>query len=105
MMTKLLQRINGKLCVQNDNKLYQAIELESLVHAGNELMGFTVEQNSANIVAIKKALEMGQKYGCDYVLVGKNGIRFNRSLKDVPNYVYIASFYNERKKAVLKRIK
>ncbi len=104
-MVKLLKRINGKLCVQNDNKLYQAIELESLVHVGNELIGSSVEQNSPSSMVQKKALEMGQQYGCDYVMLGKNGIGFNKSLRDVPNYVYIATFYKERKKAVLTRIK
>jgi len=103
-MTKLLKRINGKICVQKENKLYEPIELESLVHTGSELIGFNAKADTADKVAKTMALALGQEYCCDYVLVGSNNLEFNRVLKDVPNYVYIATFYNEKKKAVLRRL-
>jgi|SRR3989344_646610 len=103
-MTKLLQRINGKICVQKENKLYEPIELESLVHVGNELLGFNAKPDTADTVAKTMGLALGREYCCDYVLVGGNNIEFNKTLKDVPGYLYIATFYNERKKATLFRI-
>lgn len=103
-MVKLLKRINGKICVQKENRLYELIELEKLVHAGSELLGFNTGQNSAT-VAQNMALVLGKNYGCDYVLIGANNLELNKSLRDIPNYVYIATFYHERKKATLKRIK
>lgn len=104
-MTKLLHRINGKLQVQKDDGRYEPIKLEQLVHAGSELIGLNAEPVFADTMASKMALELGREYRCDYVLLGNNPLEFNKKLRDVPNQVYIATFYNERKKAALKSIK
>src|SRR3989344_4278724 len=98
MMVKLLQRINGIICVQKENRLYEPIELGSLVHVGNELLGFNAKPDTADKVAKTMGLALGREYRCDYVMVGGNNIEFNKALKDVPGYLYIATFYNERKK-------
>ncbi len=104
-MTKLLHRIDGKLQIRKDDGRYEPVKLEQLVHAGSELIGFNADPIFAGTMASKMALELGREYLWDYVLLGNNPLRFNKSLRDVPNYVYIATFYNERKKAVLKSIK
>ncbi|MDO8510576.1 MAG: hypothetical protein Q7S55_00260 [Nanoarchaeota archaeon] len=104
-MTKLLRRINGKICTKKSNRFYEPIELENLIHAGNELIWFNSEEGFADAIARNMALSIGQQYGVDYALVGKNNLELNKALRDIPNYVYIATFYNERKKATLTRIK
>ena len=115
MMVKIIQRVKGSLCKVNDEDSKQ-INLENLVHAGNELIWFNVSQNPdeeinrkildkkygvadeiANQTAEVLALSLAQAQSVDYVLLSRNHLQFNKSLRDVPNYVYIATFYNERR--------
>ncbi|MBU0456977.1 MAG: hypothetical protein ABH824_06725 [Nanoarchaeota archaeon] len=95
-MPKLIERVKGKTWIRNDEKVVEPIRLEELVHMGSELIWFNAPQNLADERARILAIQLAKEYKCDYVLLGSNTLQLNRSQFDFSNYVYIATFYNEK---------
>ncbi|MBU0460836.1 MAG: hypothetical protein KJ771_08590 [Nanoarchaeota archaeon] len=94
-MAELILRVKGQTVVHKEKKV-ELINLEDLVHAGTELISLNSSEQFANDIAKETALQVAKSNGCDYVLLGSLYLQFNKSLRDVPNYVYVATFYNKK---------
>ena len=70
------------------------IDLSKLVHGGSELISVSIYDT---VQPIDVAKRMAEGYGCQYVMLGKQGVLL---LGDGgPNCrIYIASFYRDREK-------
>ena len=96
-MAKLIERVGSQTAVDR-----KPIDLSKLVHVGTEpividlggSVDYAYDQSSAISKAKSLALQIAGQYGCDYAMLGLNTIRTTWGMN---GFLFIASFYNDKK--------
>ena len=98
-MAKLIERIGKETKVDG-----KPIDLSKLVNVGVEIIAasyrsYSSEQERVLLSkkkALKTSMEIAQRYGCSYVMLGNNPQLLGHSDAITSHYLFVATFYNEK---------